>query len=154
MSNLFNVLINSQIALGGQYSRVFFNRYGDLRHIRRLRFWPLNKVLVEKYELSEKDANDMADFLLPILDFVPEKRLSAAQCLLHPWISTGPRLLEPASMGCTKTQAEESVVCEKKKRKKKDEKGALLEIRMGNIAIGTDSKPAEDPQSSAVRLGR
>ncbi|KAK9723880.1 hypothetical protein RND81_05G031600 [Saponaria officinalis] len=37
-----------KIALGGRYSRDFFNRYGDLRHIRRLRFWPLNKVLVEK----------------------------------------------------------------------------------------------------------
>ncbi|KAI4364226.1 hypothetical protein MLD38_020348 [Melastoma candidum] len=43
---------------------------GDLRDIRRQRFWPLNKLLVEKYELSEHDAAEMTDFLLPILDFV------------------------------------------------------------------------------------
>lgn len=135
-----------KIALGGQYSREFFNRYGDLRHIRRLRFWPMNKVLVEKYEFSEKDANDMADFLVPILDFVPEKRPTAAQCLLHPWISAGPLLLEP-SMPSVKIQAGESVICEKKKREK-DEREAM-EIGMGNIAISADSKPVEDPQSSS-----
>lgn len=135
-----------KIALGGQYSREFFNRYGDLRHIRRLRFWPMNKVLVEKYEFSEKDANDMADFLVPILDFVPEKRPTAAQCLLHPWISAGPLLLEP-SMPSVKIQAGESVICEKKEREK-DEREAM-EIGMGNIAISADSKPVEDPQSSS-----
>ncbi|KAL5716783.1 non-specific serine/threonine protein kinase [Ranunculus cassubicifolius] len=86
-----------KIALGGRYSRDFFNRYGDLRHIRRLRFWPLNKVLVEKYEFSEQDANEMAEFLVPILEFVPEKRPTAAQCLLHPWISGRPRIVEGAS---------------------------------------------------------
>nr|POE70050.1 isoform b of serine/threonine-protein kinase spk-1 [Quercus suber] len=66
-----------KIALGGRYSRDFFNRYGDLRHIRRLRFWPLNKVLVEKYDFSEQDAADMTNFLVPILDFVPEMRPTA-----------------------------------------------------------------------------
>ncbi|KAD5508660.1 hypothetical protein E3N88_16363 [Mikania micrantha] len=76
-----------KIALGGRYSREFFNRHGDLRHIRRLRFWPLNKVLVEKYEFSEQDAKELADFLVPILDFVPEKRPTAAKLLNHPWIT-------------------------------------------------------------------
>ncbi|KAL0417650.1 UNVERIFIED_CONTAM: protein kinase dsk1 [Sesamum radiatum] len=76
-----------KVALGGRYSREFFNRFGDLKHIRRLKFWPLNKVLVEKYEFREQDASEMADFLVQVLDFVPEKRLTAAKCLNHPWIS-------------------------------------------------------------------
>ena len=54
-----------QIALGGRYSRDYFNRYGDLRHIRRLRFWPLNKVLLEKSEFSEQDASELTEFLVP-----------------------------------------------------------------------------------------
>lgn len=106
-----------------------------------MRFWPLNKVLVEKYEFNEKDANDLADFLVPILDFVPEKRPTAAQCLLHPWLKAGPRLIEPSMA--------QSVSSEKKKREK-DEREAM-QIGMGNIAIGTESKTAEDPQSSAPR---
>ncbi|XP_052175024.1 uncharacterized protein LOC127789949 [Diospyros lotus] len=104
-------------ALGGRYSRNFFNRYGDLSHSRCLRFWPLNKVLMEKYKFSEQDANDMADFLVPILDFAPGKRPTAAQCILHPWISSGPRLLEP-SVPSPQSQAAGTADSEKKKRHK------------------------------------
>ncbi|KDP29234.1 hypothetical protein JCGZ_16623 [Jatropha curcas] len=134
-----------KIALGGRYSRDFFNRYGDLRHIRRLRFWPLNKVLIEKYEFNEKDANDMTDFLVPILDFVPEKRPTAAQCLLHPWITSGPHLLEP-SMPARQNEASEGLNLEKKREK--DEREAM-EIGMGNIAINADSKAVKDSPSSS-----
>ncbi|KAI3523346.1 hypothetical protein L1887_01408 [Cichorium endivia] len=117
-----------KIALGGRYSREFFNRHGDLRHIRRLRFWPLNKVLMEKYEFSEEDANELADFLVPILDFVPEKRPTAAQCLTHPWITGVPRHLD--SVG---PQGSESKSFENKREK--DEREAM-EVGIGNIAIG------------------
>ncbi|XP_058776443.1 uncharacterized protein LOC131650754 [Vicia villosa] len=34
-----------KIALNGRYSRHFFNRCSDWRHICRLRFWPITKVL-------------------------------------------------------------------------------------------------------------
>ncbi|XP_058776692.1 ketol-acid reductoisomerase, chloroplastic-like [Vicia villosa] len=34
-----------KIALNGRYSRHFFNRCSDWRHIRQLRFWPITKVL-------------------------------------------------------------------------------------------------------------
>ncbi|KAE9612348.1 putative protein kinase CMGC-SRPK family [Lupinus albus] len=126
-----------KIALGGRYSRDFFNRYGDLRHIRRLRFWPLNKVLMEKYDFSEQDANDLTDFLVPILDFVPEKRPTAGQCLLHPWMNAGPRLLEP-SVPSNHNRAADAAISEQK-RKDKDEREAL-EAGMGNIAINSDAK--------------
>lgn len=130
-----------QIALGGRYSRDFFNRHGDLRHIRRLRFWPLNKVLMEKYDFSEQDANDMADFLIPILDFFPEKRPTAAQCLTHQWLSAGPRVLEPSTTAleqCTGDGTSE------KERKDKDDREAM-EAGMGNIAIdGGASKPLKE----------
>lgn len=111
-----------KIALGGRYSRDFFNRYGDLRHIRRLRFWPLNKVLIEKYEFNEQDANDMAEFLVPILDFVPEKRPTAAQCLLHPWISSRP-------VATAQTQSVAGGISGVKKREEA-EKEALMKTGM------------------------
>ncbi|WRX33136.1 Protein kinase domain - like 10 [Theobroma cacao] len=124
-----------KIALGGRYSRDFFNRYGDLRHIRRLRFWPLNKVFMEKYDFSEQDATDMADFLIPILDFVPEKRPTAAQCLSHPWISAGPRLLEPSATA-SKQHTDDST--SEKERKEKDDREAM-EAGVGNIAINGEA---------------
>ncbi|XP_027339971.1 SRSF protein kinase 1 isoform X2 [Abrus precatorius] len=125
-----------KIALGGRYSRDFFNRYGDLRHIRRLRFWPLNKVLMEKYDFSEQDATDMADFLVPLLDFVPEKRPTAAQCLSHPWFSAGPRTLEPSST-TMQHDAIDKEMSEKMQREKAELEG--VEVGMSNIAIGGTS---------------
>ncbi|KAE8660369.1 SRSF protein kinase 1 [Hibiscus syriacus] len=120
-----------KIALGGRYSRDFFNRHGDLRHIRRLRFWPLSKVLMEKYDFNEQDATDMADFLGPILDFAPENRPTASQCLSHPWISAGPLLLEPSAT-VHKQSIDDST--SQKERKEKDDREPL-EARVGNIAI-------------------
>ncbi|KAL9236035.1 hypothetical protein vseg_010747 [Gypsophila vaccaria] len=123
-----------KVALGGRYSRELFNRYGDLRHIRRLRFWPLNKVLIEKYEFSEQDANELAEFLVPILDFVPEKRPTAGQCLAHPWIAAGSHRLAPSPPAAS--QPVDAFAVEKKKREN-DEREAM-EKKMGNVAISTE----------------
>lgn len=37
--------------LQGRHARDYFNRNGELRHIKELKFWPLDKVLGEKYQL-------------------------------------------------------------------------------------------------------
>ncbi|KAL2511165.1 ser/arg-rich protein kinase 4 [Abeliophyllum distichum] len=129
-----------KVALGGRYSRELFNRYGDLRHIRRLKFWPMKKVLREKYEFCEQDANDMADFLVQILDFVPEKRPTAAQCLNHPWISAGPKRLTPSMSQLHAT----GNGCAEKERET-DEREAM-EVGVGNIAIDGAPKPVKDYQ--------
>ncbi|KAL6894085.1 hypothetical protein ACP4OV_008183 [Aristida adscensionis] len=136
-----------KIALGGRYSREFFNRYGDLRHIRRLRFWPLNKVLMEKYEFTDKIANDMADFLVPILDFVPEKRPTAAQLLQHPWLDVGPLRRQPKALP---NSAQKSVDGASDKQRKETEERDAMALEMGNIAIdgASSSKAANDPQAS------
>ncbi|CAL5212210.1 unnamed protein product [Lathyrus oleraceus] len=135
----------SKIALGGRYSRDFFNRHGDLRHIRDLRFWPLNKILMEKYNFSEPDAKGMADFLLPILDFDPEKRPTAAQCLSHPWFSAVPRTIEP-SVTSTQPDATSEELFEKRKREKEKAEQELVEIGVKNIAINQTSESIKDSE--------
>lgn len=84
-----------QVAIGGARSKDFFDRHGDLKRIRRLKFWPLDKILIDRYKFSETDAREFADFLCPIFDFAPEKRPTAQQCLQHPWLN-----------GITSTQGE------------------------------------------------
>ncbi|KQJ91378.1 SRSF protein kinase 1 [Brachypodium distachyon] len=76
-----------KIASSGTHSKVYFDRHGDLKRIRRLKFWPLERVLVERYNFTETDANGFADFLRPILDFTPENRPTAAECLKHAWLN-------------------------------------------------------------------
>uniref|UniRef100_A0A8C5R0K2 non-specific serine/threonine protein kinase n=1 Tax=Leptobrachium leishanense TaxID=445787 RepID=A0A8C5R0K2_9ANUR len=61
---------------------------GELRHIQNLKHWGLFEVLVEKYEWSLEEATQFSDFLLPMLEFIPEKRATAAQCLQHTWLNS------------------------------------------------------------------
>ena len=75
-----------QIAVAGAQSKDFFDRHGDLKRIRRLKFWPLDKLLIDRYKFSESDAREFSEFLLPLFDFAPEKRPTAQQCLQHPWL--------------------------------------------------------------------
>lgn len=52
-----------KVASTGKYAKDFFNRHGELRHIKKLRFWPLEAVLVDKYDMSRAEVG----FLLPQL---------------------------------------------------------------------------------------
>lgn len=79
--------IPRKVAIGGARSKDLFDRHGDLKRIRRLKFWPLDRILVDRYKFSESDAREFADFLVPLLDFAPEKRPTAQQCLQHPWLN-------------------------------------------------------------------
>nr|XP_046240204.1 SRSF protein kinase 1b [Scatophagus argus] len=77
-----------KLILAGKYSKEFFTKKGDLRHITKLKPWGLFDVLVEKYEWSKEEAHNFSSFLLPMLDLVPERRATAAQCLAHPWLTS------------------------------------------------------------------
>ncbi|KAM8913715.1 SRSF protein kinase 1b isoform 2-T2 [Spinachia spinachia] len=77
-----------KLILAGKYSKEFFTKKGDLRHITKLKPWGLLDVLMEKYEWSKDEAHTFSTFLLPMLDLVPERRATAAQCLSHPWLAS------------------------------------------------------------------
>lgn len=79
--------IPRNIALSGKYSREFFNKRGELRHISNLKPWGLFEVLVEKYQWEEREAYEITEFLLPMLEFDPNRRATAEQCLRHPWLA-------------------------------------------------------------------
>ncbi|KAE8696182.1 hypothetical protein F3Y22_tig00110676pilonHSYRG00183 [Hibiscus syriacus] len=55
--------------------------------IRRLKLRPLDRFLVDKYKFPANDAREFAGFLCLLLDFAPEKRPTAQQCLQHPWLN-------------------------------------------------------------------
>lgn len=60
---------------------------GELRHIHNLKHWGLYEVLIEKYEWPLEQATQFSAFLLPMMEYLPEKRASAAACLQHPWLN-------------------------------------------------------------------
>jgi serine/threonine-protein kinase SRPK3 len=44
--------IPRSVATTGKHARDYFTREGQLRHIHRLNFWPIDKVLIEKYKID------------------------------------------------------------------------------------------------------
>ncbi|KAI9317767.1 kinase-like domain-containing protein [Dichotomocladium elegans] len=77
--------IPRHFALSGEESRKFFNHRGELRHISRLRYWPLKDVLREKYGFMRNEAEEIASFLMPMLQY--EDRAHAQDMLHHPWLN-------------------------------------------------------------------
>ncbi|KAK0090284.1 hypothetical protein PV325_001515 [Microctonus aethiopoides] len=78
--------IPKYIAQSGKYSKLFFNKKGELRHITGLKPWGLYEVLTEKYDWLPSEAREFADFLTPMLEFDKNTRATAAECLEHPWL--------------------------------------------------------------------
>lgn len=70
----------------GRRSATYFNRRGELRHIKALRFWGLADVLQQKYHMHPVEARNLSSFLQPMLLLLPEERTSAKASLNHPWV--------------------------------------------------------------------
>ena len=75
-----------KITQEGKFAKDFFTKTGDLKAIKKFNMWPLDRVLIEKYHWNQAEAQAVADFILPMLEFVPSKRATAAQMLQHAWL--------------------------------------------------------------------
>merc|ERR1719464_1540443 len=79
--------IPRNIAMSGKYSKEYFRKTGELRHITKLKPWPLYDVLTEKYEWEPAQAKAFSDWLVPMLAFDPAERASAMDCIQHPFLA-------------------------------------------------------------------
>lgn len=76
-------------ALSGKHSRDFFNKNGQLIRIKDLRETSIAEALLEEREdLDEIEAYKIESFLLPMLEYDPDKRISAREALEHEWLWT------------------------------------------------------------------
>lgn len=71
------------LCLSGKWSQEIFNRKGELRNIHRLRHWALPEVLREKYHFTVEESTRISDFLIPMLELMPEKRANAGGMAGH-----------------------------------------------------------------------
>ena len=65
------------VTLSGKYSKKIFNHKGELRRIKGLNYWSLDRVLIEKYKFKPSEATALCEFLLPMLEWDPEERSTA-----------------------------------------------------------------------------
>ena len=108
---------------------------GELRHIQKLRFWPLSSVLHEKYLLPKEEADLISSFLNPMLRLNPEKRARAGEMAHHAW-------LEGVAV-----QGELDVLrrAEEDEQKKKSEAPEPEDVDELSLAAGDDEKDAMKP---------
>lgn len=78
--------VPEKLALSGKDSKNFLNRKGELKHTHHLNFWPINEVLHEKYHFSVSDAEEIAEFIIPLLEFEPKNHATALECLNSGWL--------------------------------------------------------------------
>ena len=74
----------------GEYYNKFFTKEGKMRRVKEIKYVPLKDILVKKYHFKENEAQALTDFLLPMLEFYPERRASARELLRHPWLTMPP----------------------------------------------------------------
>ena len=77
-------------ALSGLDSYKYFDKKGKLRRIKNLIYFPIKDILVKKYNFKENEAQAFSDFLMPMLEYYPDKRASARELLRHPWLNMPP----------------------------------------------------------------
>jgi len=78
--------IPKKLIAKGTHSYNYLTKEGELKRRKPRGYCPLDKILVSEYRFSERDAKELAEFLFPILELIPNKRPSAAECLHHPWL--------------------------------------------------------------------
>lgn len=69
----------------GPLARDFFTRKGGLRRVGGLRYWRVDRVLVEKYGVGEREAEEFREFLEGVLQVLPGRRGRARDILGWRW---------------------------------------------------------------------
>lgn len=124
------------IALSGRYSKKYFDSEGNLRRVSKLQKCPsLKELLINKYKLKEKEAQELSEFLLPMLEFDITKRASAQEVLKHPWLDM------EADFECFQSEKEidkKLIAQDTSKKSKKKTLSAILKDSDSELNMGDD----------------
>ncbi|KPI83201.1 putative serine/threonine-protein kinase putative protein kinase [Leptomonas seymouri] len=81
MTELLGDLPESMRLGSGKYRSYYYTSKGELRNIKGLQYWNLEDVLHQRHKFTRKKAKEIADFLLPMLEYTPEARATASGIL-------------------------------------------------------------------------
>uniref|UniRef100_A0A1A9ZQZ2 non-specific serine/threonine protein kinase n=1 Tax=Glossina pallidipes TaxID=7398 RepID=A0A1A9ZQZ2_GLOPL len=70
----------------GQHGLNYFSSYDSLRCKTKLKPRSMTDLLIANYSWQPDEARKFSEFLLPMLEYDPNARATAAECLKHPWM--------------------------------------------------------------------
>jgi serine/threonine-protein kinase SRPK3 len=75
-----------QFSSKGKYSSRYFDEKGKLLRIKPNKPRSIKERLIKKYKFFEKEAGEIEEFLLGMLQYEPNKRKTAKELLNHKWL--------------------------------------------------------------------
>lgn len=87
---------------------------------------------MEKYRIKEHEAEALTDFMMPMLEYYPEKRISAQELLKHPWLNM------PADFDYLMSDREYEKMMMVKKNAKKEKNNVYPEENVKNDLVDSD----------------
>ena len=124
-----------------------------MRRIKKLVYYPLEKVLAEKYHFKEKEAKALSNFIMPMLEYYPYKRATTRELLRVPWLNM------PADFDCkiSDIKIEKKKMIEDNKIKNDDEDidvkiGKFKDNDKGNIYNENDDEDSGDDNPDKVLI--
>lgn len=70
----------------GKYSKNYFDKNGELLRIQNIKGYSLKDILHNEFKYEKNDAAEIEEFLTPLLQYDPKKRLDAKAALKSPWL--------------------------------------------------------------------
>lgn len=74
------------LALSGKKSRKYFNKNGQLIRIKGIKEYKIKDILIHDFHFDVKEAEEIEEFLLPMLEYDPRKRIDAQTALESKWL--------------------------------------------------------------------
>ena len=72
----------------GLKNKKYYSKDGNLIRIPKLQNWSLKDVMIAKYRFTQQEAQFFEDFMNPMLNCYPERRILSDEMLKHPWLKT------------------------------------------------------------------
>lgn len=88
----YNTLLLMEKVLGPapkeftQWGREYYNARGKLKNNPNIEHMPISKLLLMNYQLDESVCNEIEEFLLCGLKYLPEARINTTEALIHPFL--------------------------------------------------------------------
>lgn len=78
--------IPKSFSMSGKNSKKYFNKNGQLIRIKNIKEYRIKDILIHDFNFGVKDAEEIEEFLLPMLEYDPKKRIDAKTALESKWL--------------------------------------------------------------------
>lgn len=86
MIELLGPFPHELLSRGSKTTKFFNASKGEMLNIKKFKPTSLKQKLTDQYGMEEEEATQFSQFLLPMLEMMPERRATAKQMLQHPFI--------------------------------------------------------------------